>query len=91
MNNFEGAEWSHIVVKNSKLGHLSKKSKAKNNKNAQRPRRGGLKEYNLSKVFKWTQTAPTACLRILKGKGNKTIRTLSEWTSKLRKVLLNGN
>ena len=56
----------------------------------QRPHRNGMIKNKLSGVLKWSQTAPTACLRslkVLKGKGKEIyIRT----TSCLRKLFVNG-
>ena len=46
--------------------YISEEMKNKQN-TSQRPHRNGMKESKLKKVLKWFQTAPTACLRSIKG------------------------
>ena len=68
---------------------IAEEMKAKQN-TPQRPHRGNMKESKLSGVLKWSQTAPTACLRslkVLKGKGKEIYNRVA---SHLRKLFVNG-
>lgn len=97
MNNFEMANWPHIIRKGKNmLGQvwiIAEEMKNKQNK-SQQPHRGGLKEYKLTKVFKWFQTAPTAYLRSLKDKVRNKIEQkgkVPQYLSGVRKKKRNGN
>tara|TARA_B100000902_G_scaffold181713_1_gene174550 strand:- start:39 stop:332 length:294 start_codon:yes stop_codon:yes gene_type:complete len=74
------------------LGHcmvIAEEIKGKQN-NAQRPHREDMKVSKLSKVFKWFQTAPTACLRSLKAWQDKKDADVPKYLSGLRKQNRNG-
>ena len=69
--------------------YISEEMKNKQN-TSQRPHRNGMIKNKLSGVLKWSQTAPSACLRslkVLKGKGKEIY---SRVASHLRKLFLNG-
>ena len=93
MNNFEMANWPHIIRKGKNmLGNvwfIAEEMRNKQNK-SQQPHRGGLKEYKLTKVFKWFQTAPTACLRSLKAWQDKKDAQVPRYLSGVRKDKRNG-
>ena len=68
---------------------IAEEMKAKQN-TPQRPHRENMKESKLSGVLKWSQTAPSACLRslkVLKGKGKEIYNRMA---SHLRKLFVNG-
>ena len=58
----------------------------------QRPHRDGLIRINtkVMQVLRAASTAPSACLRITKGKGDKALRSIQEKCSSLRKHFVNG-
>ena len=67
-------------------------SKAANRIYPQRPHRDGLIRINtkVMQVLRAASTAPSACLRITKGKGNKALRKVIDSCSSLRKHFVNG-
>ncbi len=96
MNNFEMANWPHIVRKGkSMLGRVFLYvEEMANRKHAQRPHRGGRRVFKLTEVLKRTLTAPTAYLRSLKDKVRNKIEQkgkVPQYLSGLRKKKRNGN
>ena len=96
MNNFEMANWPHIIRKGKNmLGNVWFIAEEMRNKqrSPQRPHRNGMIKSKLKKVLKWFQTAPTAYLRSLKDKVRNKIEQKDKtprYLSGLRKKKRNG-
>ena len=68
---------------------IAEEMKGKQN-TPQRPHRNGMIKNKLSKVLKWFQTAPTACLRSLKAWQDKRDAGIPKYLSGLRRNKRNG-
>ena len=66
-------------------------SERANRKYAQRPHRTYQRKSKLQKVYKWFQTAPTACWRRLKAWQDKKDASVPKYLHGLRKDKRNGN